>query len=109
MAGFLSNLEFPVRPIQSIPTDAFLDALAHGRPVFPAETLTAYISGDLALFETWRPDLVVGDFRLSLSVKTAVTSCSVRPAAWARLKSEASTALESAPFASASCVSSHTL
>jgi UDP:flavonoid glycosyltransferase YjiC (YdhE family) len=69
---FLSNLDFPVRSIRSIPTDVFLDALAHGRPVFSVETLRGYVSGDLALFETSQPDLVVGDFRLSLSVSARI-------------------------------------
>lgn len=69
---FLSDLDFPVRSIRSIPTATFLAALARGNPVFSAETLTAYVSEDLALFETSQPDLVVGDFRLSLSVSARV-------------------------------------
>jgi UDP:flavonoid glycosyltransferase YjiC (YdhE family) len=69
---FLSGLDFPVRPIRSIPTDTFLDALARGRPVYSAETLRAYVAEDLALFEASQPEIVVGDFRLSLSISARV-------------------------------------
>src|SRR5881409_1451359 len=50
-ARFLTGLDFPVRSVPSIPSDSFLDALAHGRPVFSAETLRAYVDDDLALLE----------------------------------------------------------
>ena len=65
---FLENLPFNVRPIGSIPSAAFLDALANGRPVYSAATLTGYVAEDIALLESVRPDVVVGDFRISLSV-----------------------------------------
>jgi UDP:flavonoid glycosyltransferase YjiC (YdhE family) len=69
---FLPDLDFPVLSIRSISTASFLAALARGSPVYSAETLTAYVSEDLALFKTSQPDLVVGDFRLSLSVSARV-------------------------------------
>jgi UDP:flavonoid glycosyltransferase YjiC (YdhE family) len=62
------GLPFPVRPIQSIPGEEFLDNLARGRPVYPESTLRAYIEEDLAVIREFGPDVVVGDFRLSLSV-----------------------------------------
>ena len=71
-ARFLADLDFPVRSIQSIPSDAFLEALARGRPVFSAETLRAYVSEDLSLLKAAQPDVVIGDFRLSLSVSARV-------------------------------------
>jgi UDP:flavonoid glycosyltransferase YjiC (YdhE family) len=71
-ARFLTGLDFPIRSIRSIPSDTFLDALARGRPVFSTETLRAYVDDDLALLETARPDVVIGDFRLSLSVSARV-------------------------------------
>jgi UDP:flavonoid glycosyltransferase YjiC (YdhE family) len=67
-ARFLTNLDFPIRSIGSISTDTFLDALAHGGPVFSTQTLRAYVAEDLSLLEATQPDVVVGDFRLSLSV-----------------------------------------
>jgi len=71
-ARFLADLDFPVRPIRSITSNVFLDALAHGRPVFSTETLRAYVSEDLSILEAARPDVVIGDFRLSLSVSARV-------------------------------------
>jgi UDP:flavonoid glycosyltransferase YjiC (YdhE family) len=55
-------------PIASIPGAQFLAALAAGRPVYDEATLRRYVEDDRRLLAEVRPDLVVGDFRLSLSV-----------------------------------------
>ena len=55
-------------PIKSITTEAFLDALSRGRPVYDAATLGRYVEEDLALLDEVRPSVVIGDFRLSLSI-----------------------------------------
>lgn len=55
-------------PIHSIPSQQFLDALAGGKPVYDEATLESYVKDDLALLARVAPDVVVGDFRLSLSV-----------------------------------------
>jgi UDP:flavonoid glycosyltransferase YjiC (YdhE family) len=62
------DLPVRVRPIESITGDQFLDALAHGRPVYTESTLRQYVEDDLAVIREVAPDVVVGDFRLSLSV-----------------------------------------
>ena len=49
-----------------------LDALAHGRPLYDTATLRRYVTDDLGVLKSIRPDLVVGDFRLSLSVSARV-------------------------------------
>ena len=54
--------------LDSIEPHRFLDALAHGRALYDAGTLQRYVQADLALIERFAPDLVIGDFRLSLSV-----------------------------------------
>lgn len=59
-------------PIRSIPSQQFLDALAEGKPVYDQATLESYVEDDLALLAQVRPDAVVGDFRLSLSVSARV-------------------------------------
>jgi UDP:flavonoid glycosyltransferase YjiC (YdhE family) len=59
---------FEYRPIRSIPSEQFLAALAAGRPVYDAPTLASYLDDDLALLREVRPDAVVGDFRLTLSI-----------------------------------------
>lgn len=59
---------WPFHPIESIPSAQFLDSLAQGRPVYDFQTLQRYVEADLALLDQVKPDLVIGDFRLSLSV-----------------------------------------
>jgi UDP:flavonoid glycosyltransferase YjiC (YdhE family) len=56
--------------LASIPSAQFIRALAHGTPVYSLPTLQSYLRQDLALIEAIQPDLVVGDFRLSLSVSS---------------------------------------
>lgn len=55
-------------PIQSIPGEAFARALEAGKPLYDSAALEAYVSEDLDLLARVEPDLVVGDFRLSLAV-----------------------------------------
>lgn len=55
-------------PIWSIPSGQFSHALEHGAPLYDAQTLTRYVEDDLTLIDTVKPDLIVGDFRLSLAV-----------------------------------------
>lgn len=46
----------------------FARRLERGQPLYDLPTLVHYVDDDLALLETERPDVVIGDFRLSLSV-----------------------------------------
>lgn len=54
--------------LDTIPTARFLDALDRGAPVYSRDDLRAYVDQDRLLLADIRPDVVVGDFRLSLSV-----------------------------------------
>ena len=54
--------------ITSISSARFLAALAAGKPVYDAATLRGYVEDDLRLLKEVRPDVVIGDFRLSLSI-----------------------------------------
>jgi UDP:flavonoid glycosyltransferase YjiC (YdhE family) len=60
------------RSLDSISNEQFLGALAKGAPIYDAATLRSYVSQDLALIRDFTPDLIVGDFRLSLSVSARV-------------------------------------
>lgn len=66
--AFLDPEPWQTVPLQSISSAEFLRALARGSPVYNVETLRRYIVDDLALIGRIKPDLIVGDFRLSLSV-----------------------------------------
>jgi len=63
-----TDAQLPVLDLHCIGTRAYLAAVAAGRPVYPLDTLQAYVDDDLRLIRHVRPDVVVGDFRLSLAV-----------------------------------------
>jgi UDP:flavonoid glycosyltransferase YjiC (YdhE family) len=69
----LGELPFPWRPLHTIPSEHFLEALARGGPLYDAATLRGYVKEDLALLGELKPDVVVGDFRLSLAVSAPLT------------------------------------
>lgn len=52
----------------SLSSAEFIDALAKGRPLYTSSLLERYVEEDLRLIDEEEPDIVVGDFRLSLSV-----------------------------------------
>ena len=56
------------RHLWSIGCTAYLAAVSAGRPVFPYRILQKYVAEDLRHIEETKPDVVVGDFRLSLAV-----------------------------------------
>lgn len=59
--------------IDSISCEQFLRALAHGSRLYDFATLQKYVDEDLSVIGEVQPDLIVGDFRLSLAVSAAVT------------------------------------
>jgi len=54
--------------IESIDSDRFLRALARGLPAYDSATLARYVEDDLRAIAAWPPDIVIGDFRLSLYI-----------------------------------------
>ena len=54
--------------LNSISSQQFLDALASGARLYQSATLNEYVAADQELIQRVQPDLVVGDFRLSLAV-----------------------------------------
>jgi UDP:flavonoid glycosyltransferase YjiC (YdhE family) len=67
-ATFTADGPWQREDIRSIPSAQFNAALAKGTPVYDFDTLNSYVAEDLRLIKAFKPDLVVGDFRLSLSV-----------------------------------------
>jgi UDP:flavonoid glycosyltransferase YjiC (YdhE family) len=70
--ALLGDLAMPVRAIRTIPSESFLEALTQGRPLYDATTLRGYVREDLEVIEETAPDVIVGDFRLSLNVSARV-------------------------------------
>jgi len=54
--------------IHTVSSQDFLEALQKGQLVYTREVLNRYIEDDLRLLHESKPDVVVGDFRLSLQV-----------------------------------------
>ncbi len=57
----------PLHDIHTIPSEQFFNALDGGKPIYRKQDLITYVEEDLKLIEAFRPDVVVGDFRLSLA------------------------------------------
>ena len=70
----LGDMPFPWRPIRSIPSEQFLCNVAAGRPLFDVASLRDYVAEDLALLRECKPDLIVGDMRLSLAISAPLTN-----------------------------------
>ena len=65
---FTADAGVKSRLLWSIGSKAYLAAVSAGRPVFPYRVLERYVAEDLRHIAEIKPDLVVGDFRLSLAV-----------------------------------------
>ena len=57
-----------IRTLACQDSAVFTHRLARGLPLYDTATLERYVADDLALIDAVEPDVVVGDFRLSLSV-----------------------------------------
>src|SRR4051812_9513017 len=57
-------------PLLTIDGPRALAALAKGDRIYDSATLASYVADELRLFEQVEPDLVIGDFRLSLAIST---------------------------------------
>ncbi|MCC6917084.1 nucleotide disphospho-sugar-binding domain-containing protein [Nitrosomonas sp.] len=58
----------PVHDLWCIGSKAYLAAVDAGRVVFSYNILKRYVQEDLCLIKAIKPDIIVGDFRLSLAV-----------------------------------------
>jgi UDP:flavonoid glycosyltransferase YjiC (YdhE family) len=65
---YLRNKSFVVGELASMPGEQFLANIGKGAPLFPADVLRGYVKQERELFASIRPDLVIGDMRLSLPV-----------------------------------------
>lgn len=67
-AWLTADAPFRTLPLWSQDSATFTRRLDHGQPLYDFDTLERYVADDLALIDAERPDVVVGDFRLSLAV-----------------------------------------
>jgi UDP:flavonoid glycosyltransferase YjiC (YdhE family)/pyruvate/2-oxoglutarate dehydrogenase complex dihydrolipoamide acyltransferase (E2) component len=59
-------------PLESISTDQFVERLRTAKPVYDFHTMEEYATWELEVFREARPDVVVGDFRLSLATSARI-------------------------------------
>lgn len=67
-ANFVCDIGVRQFNIESMSSERFIAALSAGLPVCGRELLIRQVQEDLRVFKEFQPDLVVGDFRLSLSI-----------------------------------------
>lgn len=72
----LAEYSFMRRRIYTVPSRCFMQALEKGRPLYDLATLNRYLDEDRRLIRECRPDVVVGDFRLSLGVSARLEGVS---------------------------------
>lgn len=65
---FVEQAGLPFRELPSIEPDEFRQRLSRGASLVDEATLAREVDDDVALLEDLRPDLVLGDFRLSLGI-----------------------------------------
>ena len=68
----LKGTDFVRHTIDSVSPDYVDAALRAGRRIYRKSILSRYVQEELALFSRIEPDMVVGDFRLTLAVSAAV-------------------------------------
>jgi UDP:flavonoid glycosyltransferase YjiC (YdhE family) len=67
-AKLFPDLPMTTHAIRSIPTAHFTAALAKGSPIYRIAELRDYVEQDLRIIRAVKPDVIVGDFRLSLAI-----------------------------------------
>jgi UDP:flavonoid glycosyltransferase YjiC (YdhE family) len=81
----MGQVEFSEHEIHSIAPQQFMQALASGSPLYDFATLKQYVEEDLKLISAIQPDIIVGDFRLTLAVsarKAAIPYVALGNAYW---------------------------
>lgn len=69
-----TDLQFPVLDLECQDASIFTKRLDQGSPLYDFPTLYRYVEADMALIDKEKPDVIVGDFRLSLSVSARLRS-----------------------------------
>lgn len=66
--GMVEAHGFVFHPVDGLPPQEFMARLAAGAPLYDEATLRRSAESDLRVMQALRPDLVIGDFRVSLGL-----------------------------------------
>lgn len=69
----VESASFTCRTIPTLDSETFIKRLAKGERVYTTEELRRSVEADLALIKQEQPDLIVGDFRLSLGISAPLS------------------------------------
>ena len=72
--NIVGDIEFDQEEIFTIPNDYFLNAIVNGKTGYTYEILEKYVQNDLSVIKATDPDIIVGDFRLSLMISCKLAS-----------------------------------
>src|SRR5271169_1448736 len=67
-SGYLKDKPFTIGELRTMPGEQFLANTGKGAPVFPADVIRGYVKQDRELIGRIKPNLVIGDMRLSLPI-----------------------------------------
>ena len=67
-AEHLRGKQYTTGTLFTMPGEQFLSNIAHGSPAFPTAVLRDYVQFDRELLRRLKPNLVIGDMRLSLPI-----------------------------------------
>lgn len=73
-ASYIKNLKCSIIAIQTLSSRLFFHRLSKGQPIYTVDEIRQSVEDDLRLFKEYKPDIVVGDFRLSLGISTLKAS-----------------------------------
>jgi len=66
--NLIESIGIVFQPLASIPAELFSDIVDKANPIYSESVFNSHIDEDLKIIEKVKPDIVVGDFRHSLSV-----------------------------------------
>ena len=66
--GYVAQAGYDVYEIPTITPDIFLNRLAKGQPLYTYDELASYVEAEIKMCKELLPDLIVGDFRISLGI-----------------------------------------
>ena len=89
--------------IETIDGKSFIDSVTRGKPAYNAETIEKYVKSELDAIESFKPDLIIGDFRLSLAISSKIANvpyCNLSSIYWKKEEGKKYIVPELAPFTS---------